>query len=57
MFLKLLLSAAGVLAESKRELAGGGATAAALELNSFDMEYTSNEGYKFHYANYGKDWN
>jgi|TARA_B110001450_G_C17600868_1_gene472918 hypothetical protein len=47
------LSAAGVLAESKRELAGGGATAAATEFKSFGMEHTSNEGYKFHYANYG----
>jgi hypothetical protein len=56
MFYKLLLSAVGVLAKGERELVAS-AKASATGLVEFKMDYTSNEGYKFHYANYGQDWN
>ena len=52
MFYKLLLSAAGVLAKGQRELVAS-AKASTTGVVEFKMDYTSNEGYKFHYANYG----
>jgi hypothetical protein len=52
MFYKLLLSAVGVLAKGERELVAS-AKASATGLVEFKMDYISNEGYKFHYANYG----
>jgi hypothetical protein len=57
MFSKLILGITSVLAtENKRNLAGGAATSEGPVLVDFKMDYTSNEGYKFHYANYGDDW-
>lgn len=59
-FYKLLtFGLASVRSQNHRQLAGGGAATegAQVELKEFDMEHTSNEGYKFHYANYGQDWN
>ena len=41
--------------EQRRQLAGAGSTKE-IEMLEFEMEHTSNEGYKFHYLNYGEDW-
>lgn len=56
MFSKLILGVTQVLAtENQRELAAAGGDVT-VELKHFDMEYASDEGYKFHFANYGNDW-
>lgn len=56
MFKNLLLVGVSFTYASQRELA---VTAVTDEESfiKFDMEHTSNEGYKFHFANYGDDWN
>lgn len=57
MITKLIFGLTSVMArDNKRELAATGDATESIDLVEFDMEHTSNEGYKFHYANYGTDW-
>ena len=57
MLSRLIFGVTSVLAqEQHRELAGGATSGVEVDLVDFDMDYTSNEGYKFHFANYGHDW-
>ena len=37
-------------------MAGSSGGRASTQINEFEMKHTSNEGYKFNYANYGLDW-
>ena len=55
MLLKSVFVLGSVLAqEEQRELKA--AEAVSDEFYEFHMEHASEEGYKFHFANYGLDW-
>ena len=55
MLKNLLLVGVSFTSASQRELAETAVTDKN-QFIEFDMEHTSNEGYKFHYANKGDDW-
>lgn len=57
MLTKLLYAGASLLVAAKRELAAtADAGANGEEFIDFDMQHSNDEGYKFHYANYGNEW-
>ena len=43
-------------AQEQRSLAGGGGEAASSYDPHFEMHHATDEGYKYHYKNYGNDW-
>jgi hypothetical protein len=52
MLVKTVFVIGSVLASEKRSLAAGGGDVV-VETHDFDMKYSSDEGYKYHFANYG----